>query len=247
MEGRLSRLLARSAGTGRSSTRTSPRRTTSSSARRSTLTPPGGTILALEVSGHLRPAHGRLAVRSGDVLGATSSTASSRTREHLHVHHACGAARRREHGGARAALAALPERQGADEAAVHRQPDRRAERSPEHPLRPACPLGPGQPLRHRQHAGADGVRADARARHAARGRHDAATDAADDPARERDHRADRRRCSGSCWDRPRRAARRRGWSSSASRCPLASSSSSPSGRLRRHHRGDLPGPAGRQA
>ena len=59
-----------------------------------------------------------------------------------------------------------------------------------------------QPVRDRQHARADGVRAHARDRHAARDRHDAPPGAPDDPARERDHRADRRRrsasCSGSC-------------------------------------------------
>ena len=63
------------------------------------------------------------------------------------------------------------------------------------------------PLRDRQHARADGVRAHARDRDAARDRHDAAAGAADDPPRERDHRADRRLARDHSRHRPRRAAR----------------------------------------
>ena len=55
-----------------------------------------------------------------------------------------------------------------------------------------------QPLRDREHARPDRLRADAGARDAARDRDDATAGAADDPARERDHGADRRCRSGSC-------------------------------------------------
>ena len=105
-------------------------------------------------------------------------------------------------------LDGLPEREGADAAAVHRQPDQRAQLDPEHPLRAARALGDRQPVRDRQHARPDGVRADARDRDAARDRHDAPPGAADDPARERDHGADRRRARHRARDRARRAARR---------------------------------------
>ena len=69
-------------------------------------------------------------------------------------------------------------------------------------LRPARALRDHQPLRHGEHARAVGLRADARARDAARGRDDAAADAADDPARERDHGADRRRARAPARDLP---------------------------------------------
>ena len=107
-----------------------------------------------------------------------------------------------------AALEAVPEREGADAAEVHRQPDQRPELDPEHPLRAARAVGDREPVRDRQHARPDRVRADARARDAARDRDDAAPGAADDPARERDHRADRRRARDRARDRARRAARR---------------------------------------
>ena len=119
-----------------------------------------------------------------------------------------GGAERRRTCSARADAEGLPEREGADAAAVRRQPDQRAQLGPEHPLRAARALRDRQPVRDRQHARADGVRADARDRDAARDRHDAPSGAADDPARERDHRADRRRARHRARDRARRAARR---------------------------------------
>ena len=76
---------------------------------------------------------------------------------------------------------------------------------PAAPLRPARAVRDRQPLRDGQHARAVGVRADARARNAARRRDDAAPDAPDDPARERDHGADRRGARASARDLPRRA------------------------------------------
>ena len=96
------------------------------------------------------------------------------------------------------ALAAFPNAKVADARGVHRQPDLGPQLDPQHPLRAARAVGDRQPVRDRQHAGADGVRADARDRDAARDRDDAPAGAADDPPRERDHRADRRRRSGSC-------------------------------------------------
>ncbi len=97
----------------------------------------------------------------------------------------------------------LPEREGPDARGVHRQPDQRAQPGPEHPLRAAGALSHGELLRNRQYARADRVRADAGARNAPGGRYDPAAGPADDPARERDHRADR----GRARDRRRRGAR----------------------------------------
>ena len=115
---------------------------------------------------------------------------------------------RGEPGHARAGADRVPEREGADEERVHRQPDRGPERDPEHPLRPARALGHRVALRDRQHARADGVRAHARDRDASRDRHDSQAGAADDPPRERDHGADRRLPRDHSRRRARRAARR---------------------------------------
>jgi putative ABC transport system permease protein len=76
-------------------------------------------------------------------------------------------------------------------------------------LRAAVAVDRREPVRDRQHARADGVRAHARARHAARRGHDAPPGAAHDPPRERDHGAARRgvrhpgrhRAFAACWDR----------------------------------------------
>ena len=72
-------------------------------------------------------------------------------------------------------------------------------------LRPARPLRDHQPFRDGEHARAVGLRADAGARDAARGRDDAPADAADDPARERDHGADRSGARAAARDLPGRA------------------------------------------
>ena len=105
-------------------------------------------------------------------------------------------------------LAPYPERQGRDAAEVRRQPDQRAQLDPQHPLRAARTLRDRQRVRDREHARAHGVRAHARDRDAARDRHDTPPGAADDPARERDHRADRRRPRDRARNRARRTARR---------------------------------------
>ena len=97
-------------------------------------------------------------------------------------------------------------------------------------LRPAGAVGDRVPLRDGEHARARRLRADARARHAPRGRDDASPGAADDPAGERDHGADRRRARAPARRRARGArdavalgvrrlvlaARRRRWPSSPS-------------------------------
>ena len=83
--------------------------------------------------------------------------------------------------------------------------DRRVRPVPRDALRAARPLGDHQPLRDGQHARALGLRAHPRAGDAARGRDDAAPGAADDPARERDHGADRRGARAPARDLPGRA------------------------------------------
>ena len=70
--------------------------------------------------------------------------------------------------------------------------DARVRPVPHDALRAAGLLGDRQPVRHGQHARALGLRAHARARDAARDRHDPPPDAPDDPPRERHHGADRR-------------------------------------------------------
>ena len=72
-----------------------------------------------------------------------------------------GGETRREQGRARPVAAGVPQRQGADEAGVRRQPDLRAELGAQHPLRPARALGPRELLRDREHARPDGLRANA--------------------------------------------------------------------------------------
>ena len=99
-----------------------------------------------------------------------------------------GCERRRARGSAEA----VPEREGRDAPGVRGQPDLRPQVDPQHPLRPARPIDHRQPLRDHQHARAQRLRAHPRDRDAAGNRDDAAADAPDDPARERDHVADRR-------------------------------------------------------
>ena len=89
-------------------------------------------------------------------------------------------------------LSGYPNAKVQTQAAVHRQPDLGPELDPEHPLRAARALGDREPVRDREHARAHRVRADAGDRDAARDRAHPTADAADDPARERHHRADRR-------------------------------------------------------
>ena len=123
-----------------------------------------------------------------------------------------------ERGDARPRAEAVPGRQGGDPEEVHRQPDQRSEVDPEHLLRAARAVRDREPVRDRQHARADGVRADARDRDAARDRDDAPAGAPHDPARERDHRADRRCARDRARHRARRRCSSRASTSSSSRC-----------------------------
>ena len=92
-------------------------------------------------------------------------------------------------------------------------------------LRAARLLRDRQPVRDGQHPRALGVRAHAGDRHAAHDRHDPPPDAADDPAREHHHGADRCRAR----PRPRHGARRRwSWPSGTCRSRCRSTRCSPS-------------------
>ena len=192
------------------------------SGRRCSLLTPNGTVLPLQVRGIFDPPTGRLPVRPRHDLRRSLGSRLRRPAEHLHVRAHAGRRDRRERGRAREAARVVPEREGADEAAVHRQPDRGAERDPQRPLRPARAVGGREPLRDREHARADRLRAHARARHAAGDRDDAPPGAPDDPAREHHHRADRRRDRHRPRPRARRRSSSRGSTSSCSRCPWAS-------------------------
>ena len=146
----------------------------------------------------LRPADGRLAVRPRDDLERGVRPDLRPAEEPLLVRHACRAARRtRTRPRSSGSSQAFPNAKVQTKQEFMDNQIGRPQRDPEHPLRAARAVGDRQPVRDRQHARADRLRADARARDAARGRHDPAAGAADDPPRERDHRADRRRCSGS--------------------------------------------------
>ena len=204
----ISRRWRRSATTARSSTRATRRATTCRSGSPIVLTFANGEKQDVRRQGHLRPAERRLAVRPRDDLAAGLGRAQREPAQPLHLHPRPRRPERREPEAARPDAHRLPEREGADATAVRRQPDQRPQLGPEHPLRAARALRDRQPVRDRQHARPDGVRADARDRDAARDRHDAPPGAADDPARERDHGADRRRARDPARDRPRRAARR---------------------------------------
>ncbi len=70
----------------------------------------------------------------------------------------------REHAVARERARRLPQRQGADARGVQGQPGQLPQQHPQHPLRAARAVRRRQPLRHRQHARPDRVRAHARAR-----------------------------------------------------------------------------------
>jgi putative ABC transport system permease protein len=154
------------------------------------IVPSGERLLALR-RGHLRERD----LRPGLRLAA----------EPLHVHSHAGRRVGAEHAGARGgARHRLPEREGADPRRVRRQPDRRAQPDPEHPLRAAGAVRDRESLRDRQHARAHRLRAHPRARDAARDRDDAASGAPDDPTRERDHGADRRHARNHPRRRPRR-------------------------------------------
>ncbi len=123
--------------------------------------------------GRLRPAHRRLSVRTGDDLRGCLGRAGAESAESLLLPEDGGWRDRREPGRPRRDARRLPQRQGADASGVHRQPDLGSQLDPEHPLRAARALDHREPVRNREHARADGVRAHARDRDAACDRHDA--------------------------------------------------------------------------
>ena len=111
--------------------------------------------------GHLRSTDRWLTVRERhDVhrgLGQPESTAA----QHLLLLEDGRRHDRRQPGSARRSARGLPEREGADAPAVHRQPDLGPQLGAEHPLRPARPLGDREPVRDREHARPHRLRADA--------------------------------------------------------------------------------------
>ena len=101
------------------------------------------------------------------------------------------------------AVAAVPGRAGADAGRVRRQQSAWHLHDPEPALRPARALRAREPVRDGQHARPLGLRADARARDAARGRDDPPPGPADGPPRERHHGPDRRRARAAARAPPR--------------------------------------------
>ncbi len=113
-----------------------------------------------------------------------------------------------QHAEARPRAGELPECKGAGPGRVQDEPGGGHQPDPERPLRPARPVGDREPVRHRQHARADGLRADPRAGHAPGGRNDSNPGSVDDPLREHDHGSHRRRNRHRARDRARGAADR---------------------------------------
>ena len=142
------------------------------------LTFPSGSTKTYVVRGDLRPADGRLTLRQRDDLDRGLGRRGREPAQSLHVHRHGRRRERREHARSRGGARRLPEREGADARAVHRQPDLGAQLGAQHPLRPARAVRDREPVRHREHAGAHGVRADAGDRDAARDRDDATAGAA---------------------------------------------------------------------
>ena len=207
-----------------------------------------GVTLPLAGARDLRPADGRLAVRPRDDLRRGLGPRLRQPAEHLLVRAACRAARR---------TPTRPRSSGSSQPF----PNAKVQTKQEFIDNQIAGLNAilnilyvllalsvdRQPVRDREHARAHRLRAHARARDAARDRDDAPPGAADDPPRERDHRADRRRDRDRARDRARRAARRAG------RLHRLLAAGRPADRLRdrddraRHRRGDLPGAARRAA
>ena len=211
-QGDLARLGGRLAGdvrqprarTVRSSTRTTRRTTTCEVGSPIDVTFTERRHQAVLIEGHLRPADGWLTVRPRHDLRCGLGCEQLRPAQPLLV---------REDGGWRDGREHSPRSTSRSKPFPNAKAQTRQDfidnqisglkLDPEHPLRPARAVDRDQPLRDRQHARADRVRAHARDRHAARDRHDATPDAAHDPARERDHGADR----GGVRDRARARAR----------------------------------------
>ena len=143
----------------------------------------------------------------GSVTITTQSTSTSSTsgRATSSRSSTSGRAGRREDGRARVGGRRLSRREGAVARGVDRPAGRGLQPVPDHAVRPARAVRDHQPVRDGQHARALGLRADARARHAARRRDDAAPGPADGAPRERHHRAHRGRARASTRDLPRRA------------------------------------------
>jgi putative ABC transport system permease protein len=197
--------------------------------------------------GHLRAPHRWLTVRCCDDLRRVVRPACRRSSESVLVRVDEGRPESRERRRPRPDLEGVPEREGCDATEVHRQSDLGTQFRAQYPLRAARSVGHRQPLRDREYARADGLRAHQGDRHVARDRNDAQAGAANDPARKRDHCANRRRnrdCArhrpGSPADRARRLHRPLGPGRPTHHLRYR-------GDLRRHHRGDLPGAPRRQA
>ena len=119
----------------------------------------------------------------------------------LHVRQRGWRRRRR----ARSGHPALPGGRAADAQRVPRRPREADPDDADRRLRPARDDGDREPAGDGEHARPHAVRANARARDAARRRDDAPAGPADDPPRERHHRPDRRRARAAARDRAGRA------------------------------------------
>ncbi len=164
---------------------------------------PSGKTMHLRPSRDLRAAEGRLAVRRRHRLGAALRRRVPEPAERLHVRQHDRRSHRREHGEAEAGAEAVPRGEGRNRERVQEEPGAGDRHAAQPPLRPSLALDRHQPVRDREHARPHGLRAHARARDAARRRHDPAPGAPDDPPREHRHGAHRR-----CTRHPRRCRAR---------------------------------------
>ena len=108
---------------------------------------------------HLQAAARRVAVRDGHDLADDLGQVQPEPAEHLLVRAHEGRADRRQPCGSEREAEGVPECQGPDAAAVHRQPDQRSQLGPQHPVCAARALGDREPVRDREHARPDGLRA----------------------------------------------------------------------------------------
>ena len=193
------RRSTRSGRTTRSRTRTTRRSTTCRSARQVQILVPNGERPTFRIARDLRPAVRRLAVQRA------ARDLDLDLRQALHdaagpvrlLQRRTAASPEANNAEARQALKGFPNAKVQDRERVQEEPGELPREHPQHPLRAARAVGDRQPVRDREHARADDLRAHARARDAARGRHDPLAGAVDGHARERRHGADRRRRSGS--------------------------------------------------
>ena len=180
--------------------------------------------------GHLRPAAGRLAVRTGDLLKHDVRPELRSAGESLLVREDEGRRHRCQYEGARRLSEGVPECQGADPRSVQGQPGQLPEQDSERALRAPGAVGDREPLRNHQHAGAHRLRANAGDRDATGCRNDAEPGPKDDPVREHHHGAHRSGPRNRARDRPRGPPDRSQSTSSTSRCRPRRSSSSRSPR-----------------